>query len=341
MPANDRMHSVWSRRSLLLALAAGSVTALSGCRVQLEEGAPHIPLVPTRVPMKDEKALLTVLGRTRSLGSLATAVGGASTSMAGRLSAVHATQVDVIERLLRDGGVPESLVGSSATSTRTAPAPAAAPTSTPPTTSPTSTPPISASPTPPSSAPAAVLSAAERDSVSDVSPADLSPAHVALIGSMFAQRIASVTLLGFTAAPVTPSGLSGAKAVPLLEAARAAVYGFEIVAAQIDSTGRALAMSSLASLRALASELQTLTGSSGPPPPLGYELPFPVTDRDSARRLALHLLEALLTRQAAALRPATGDATALATLVQWLGTTQVIAFRWGAPLTAFPGLSNA
>ena len=126
----------------------------------------------------------------------------------------------------------------------------------------------------------------------------------------------------------------------MLAATRASVYGFEIVAAQIGPTGRALAMSTLASLETRASELQTVVGSSGAPRPLGYELPFPVTGTASARRLALHLLAALLTSQAAALGPATGDPRALATLVQWLGATEAAASRWGAPLAAFPGLTN-
>jgi len=129
--------------------------------------------------------------------------------------------------------------------------------------------------------------------------------------------------------------------VALLEAARAAVYGFEIVATHIDSTGHALAMSALVSLRTRASELETLVGSSSPPPPLGYELPFPLTDSNSARRLALHLLETLLPREAAALEPAAGDPKALATLVYWIGETEFMASQWRAPLAAFPGLANA
>lgn len=333
MLANDRMPCVWSRRSLLVVLAAGSVAVLSGCRVQLEEGAPHIPLVPTRVPMKDEKALLALLRRTTTLGSLARAVGGAPMSVAGQLIAIHSTQVEVIARLMRDGGVPETTIGAN----RTAPA-TAAPTATAPRTTASHT---TASPTRQPLAPLAMLSAAERDSVSEVSLGDLSNAHVALIGSMMAQRIAAVTLLGGTAAPVVPAGLIRPEAVRLLEAARAAVYGFEIVAAQIDRTGRALAASTLASLRTRASELHAMVGSTGTPAPLGYELPFPVNDGASARRLALHLLQALLTRQASALGPATGEATSLATLVQWLGATDAIASRWGSPLTAFPGLTNA
>jgi len=126
----------------------------------------------------------------------------------------------------------------------------------------------------------------------------------------------------------------------LLEAARGAVYGFEVVTTHIGSTGRAPAMRTLLALRTRASELETLVGSSAPPPPLGYELPFPVSDKDSSRRLALHLLEALLTRMAAALEPAAGSVRALDTLVRWMGETESMASRWGAPLAAFPGLTS-
>jgi len=321
MSANDRMPSLWSRRRLLVALAAGSVTALSGCRVQLEEGAPRIPLVPTRVPMKDEKTLLAVLDRTRSLVSLAKAVAGGPMPLAGQLSTVHATQIAVITRLLRDGGVPLSLVEASAT-----PQPSPA----------TSSPAVSS----PAELSNAELSNAEIGSAKDVSLADLSIAHVALIGSLLAQRTAAVTLLGGAVAPVGPSDLDGADGLALLEAVRGAVYGFEVVTTHIGSTGRAPAMRTLLALRTRASELETLVGSSAPPPPLGYELPFPVSDKDSSRRLALHLLEALLTRMAAALEPAAGSVRALDTLVRWMGETESMASRWGAPLAAFPGLTS-
>jgi hypothetical protein len=271
--------------------------------------------------MKDEKTLLAVLGRARSLASLSDAVAKGSTPVAGRLSTVHVTQVAVIERLLRKGGVPETLFGLSSTGVFSRPAPS---------------PPVLSPPV----LPLAMLSAAEGESVREVSMADLSPAHAALIGSLLAQRIAAVTMLGGTFAPVAPSGLGGAVGVTLLESLRAAVYGFEIVATQIESAGQTLAMSTLASLRTRTAELKTLVGSAAPPSPLGYELPFPVTDKDNARRLALHLLDALLTREAAALEAAAGDPNALATLVDWLGETESISSRWGAPPAAFPGLRS-
>jgi len=327
MPAKSRMPTSWSRRSLLVALAAGSVTALSGCRVQREEGDPRVPLAPTRVPLKDEKALLAVLGRTVSLTSLTKAVGGAPNSVTRRLGAVHAIQVEVIASLLRDGGVPESLIDASRSANPTTPAASASASA-------------STSPTRLSPTRAAALSAAEHSSMSDVVPDSLSRAHIALIGSLLAQRTAAVALFGGRAAHAVPSGLKGAEAVRLLAAARASVYGFEIVAAQVDNSGRALAMSTLASLETRTSELQTVVGSTGAPRPLGYELPFPVTNTRSARRLALHLLAPLLASQAAALGPATGDRDALAGIVQWLGSTEAAACRWGAPLAAFPGLTN-
>jgi len=327
MPAKSRMPTSWSRRSLLVALAAGSVTALSGCRVQREEGDPRVALTPTRVSMKDEKALLAVLVRTVSLTSLTKAVGGAPNSVTRRLGAVHAIQVEVIASLLRDGGVPESLIDASRSANPTTPAASASASA-------------STSPTRLSPTRAAALSAAEHSSMSDVVPDSLSRAHIALIGSLLAQRTAAVALIGGRAAHAVPSGLKGAEAVRLLAAARASVYGFEIVAAQIDNSGRALAVSTLASLETRTSELQTVVGSTGAPRPLGYELPFPVTNTRSARRLALHLLAALLASQAAALGPATGDRDALAGIVQWLGSTEAAACRWGAPLAAFPGLTN-
>ena len=176
--------------------------------------------------------------------------------------------------------------------------------------------------------------------MSEISPADLSKAHVALIGALLAQRAAAVSLLGGAAVRIVPSGLKGAEAVRLLATTRASVYGFQVIAAQIDSTGRALAMSTLASLEGRASQLQAAVGPTGAPRPLGYKLPFPVTDAGSARRLALRLLASQLTSQAAALDPATGDPAALATIVQWLGETEAVASRWGAPLSAFPGLTT-
>ncbi|MEP7034548.1 MAG: DUF4439 domain-containing protein [Actinomycetota bacterium] len=316
MSANDGMPHPWSRRAVLIALAAGSVTAVSGCRVQLEGGKPSIPAVAVRRRIKDESALLTVLEETRSLESLANAVSDGPASIAGQLALVHHTQAAVIESSLRQGGVAQALLGSSATSVlfpRTLHPPVL---------------------------PLGVLSAAESGSLGDVALADLSTARVALIGSLLAQRVAAVTLLGGTVVRVPSSGPNGGAGVPLLEATRAAVYGFEVVAAQMDSRGMALAVSTLAAVRSEASELESLVGPSAPPPPLGYRLPFSVLDANSARRLAMHLIKTLLSAQAAALEPAVGDSDTLCAVVRRLAESESISSRWGVAPAAFPGLTS-
>src|SRR5665647_545748 len=78
MPANDRMPCLWSRRSLLAALTVGSMAALTGCRVRLEDDAPRTTNPPTRQPMPDERALLTARWDAVRLRDLAAGLGGAS-----------------------------------------------------------------------------------------------------------------------------------------------------------------------------------------------------------------------------------------------------------------------
>ncbi|NYF97116.1 hypothetical protein [Janibacter cremeus] len=56
------MPSPPSRRRVLAGALAAGVTTLSGCGVRLEDGAPHIPFVPTREPVPGESALLAMLG---------------------------------------------------------------------------------------------------------------------------------------------------------------------------------------------------------------------------------------------------------------------------------------
>src|SRR5665647_3549498 len=106
MPANDRMPCLWSRRSLLVALTVGSMTALSGCRVRLEGDAPRTPTPPARQPMRDEQALLTARRDAVRLRDLAAGLGGAATPTTELLATVHGLQADVFESVLRSGGVP-------------------------------------------------------------------------------------------------------------------------------------------------------------------------------------------------------------------------------------------
>ena len=339
MPANDRMPCVWSRRSVLVALAVGSVAALSGCSVRLEDDAPRIPGLPTRKRMPDEQALLLARRDALRLKEIAERLGSVSTPLTERLATLHQLQADVFESLLRSGGVPPAeLAGQGAvTSTPSTPA-GATPTTT--TGGATSAP----APVPVPVGRLTGLVAAESERLAAHRLADLaaiSRERVALFASMTAQRAAAVRLLGGRLPSArTVAGPTGDVAAGQLTAFRSAVYGFEVVAAQTDARHRKAAARTLAMLRVNASSLEALAGSAATPVPLGYALPFPVTTPTAALRLASHLMTVLRESVASRLPAVTGDAAALTGTVHLLADVAVEAVAWRVPLTAFPGLSN-
>src|SRR5665647_2690590 len=335
MPANDRMPCLWSRRSLLVALTVGSMTALSGCRVRLEGDAPRTPNPPTRQPMPDEEALLMARQDAVRLRDLAAGLGGSSTPMTELLATVHGRQADVFESVLRSGGVPAAEIAAAptptATTTTTAPAAATA---------------AGGAATPPTQASSGVseLVTAEGEALSGQALSDLagiSTERIALFGSMTAQRAAAVRLLGGrlpAAGPLTAP--TGELAAALLEALRSAVYGFEVVVTQTDVSHRRAAGQTLGALRRRAAELQLLAGPAAPPIPLGYVLPFPVSTPAAAWSLATHLMTALRASIASQLPAVSGDAEGLTGTVQLLTDVCIHAVTWRVPLTAFPGLSD-
>ncbi|NMM25572.1 MAG: hypothetical protein HHJ11_19215, partial [Phycicoccus sp.] len=206
MPANDRMPCLWSRRSLLVALTVGSMTALSGCSVRLTDDVPRTPTPPPRQPMPDEQALLTARRDAVRLRDLAASIGGAATATTELLTTkllatVHGLQAEVFESALRSGGVPPVEIAGTPTTT------------------------------PPTQAAAGIgeLIAAEGEALSAQALsvlARISVERVALFGSMTAQRAAAVRLLGGrlpVAGPLTAP--TGELAAALLEAIPSAVYG--------------------------------------------------------------------------------------------------------------------
>jgi Domain of unknown function (DUF4439) len=355
MPANDRMPCVWSRRSLLVALTVGSVTALTGCRVRLEDDAPRI--LPTRQPIADEQALLLARRDALRLRDLAAGLGPSSNALTELLATVHGLQAQVFESVLRLGGGPPAVITAGPTAvTPTATATATATATTGSTTAAGGAP---SAPAPPSGI--SELVAAEAEGVAAGALSDLagiSRDRVALLATMAAQRAAAVRLLGGrlptadTAAGSTGGGNpprpiggtligpTGEVAAAQLEAIRSAVYGFEVVVAQTDPSHRTAAVKTLGALRANTSQLQQLAGSAAKPITLGYALPFPVATPSSALRLATHVMTALRTAIASQLPAVTGDAAGLAGTVQVLTDVCVDAVTWRVPLTAFPGLTN-
>jgi hypothetical protein len=326
------------RRTLLTAgLGTLSALALASCGIRLEDDAPRLPLLPARTPIDGETFLLGLVRSSAELAGDARALGGARTSLVARLAGLHARQATVLGAELRRLGVPQNLVDQaarpSATSSSTgspSPTSSASPTSGP-TTQPVRTP--------------ADLAAAELADIGTssqpVGPSLTQAAAAArpLAGALLAQRVAAAALLGAPPQADEPTWQSPGLASSFLDSTRAAVYGMQVVAAQ-SPTGaqRALARTTLAALQARQQTQEVLAGTSAGPTPLGYPLPFPVTTPVAAARLAVQVLTELRAANARDMASAAGDPKPLASAVRWLGETEVLASRWGVPLSAFPGL---
>jgi ferritin-like protein len=129
-----------------------------------------------------------------------------------------------------------------------------------------------------------------------------------------------------------------------LAAEEAAIYAYGIIGVHLSGTTQTLARSAEADHRArrdeLVSRLDELKASPAPAP-AGYDLPFPVTGKETALKLAIHVEDGVAQAWRATLAVTTGTdrATALAALTG----AAVQAVRWRkaagvAPLTmAFPG----
>ena len=324
--------------------AAGA--ALSGCGIRLEDDAPRVPLVPTREPVPGEAFLLQLWLGSQDLATQASALGGPGTALPARLAVLHRAQAEVLRTLLRTEGVPDSAAedarkrhtaapSSTSSSTSTASSTAASPTSA---VAPGGSATGSSTTTAPSRSTLAAAEAAALSPESFAALGALDPKAVVTPAAALAQRAAAATLLGKV--PVWPAQeeVSADLAAAALEATRAAVYGFEVVAAQSTGAQRTQARATLATLKARVARLEQPAGDKAPPASLGYPLPFPVTTPGAAKRLALHVLEGLRASHAAATGRAARDATGLAATVQWLAEAEGLCHRWGMALQPFPGL---
>ena len=88
--------------------------------------------------------------------------------------------------------------------------------------------------------------------------------------------------LGATLTWPAADPLPPAAAEALLADTRAAVYAMQVVAAQTGGDQRSRALTTRTQLDAREAQLLALAGASATPAPLGYALPFPVTDADAA-----------------------------------------------------------
>jgi hypothetical protein len=348
MPQDDPgMPSCPSRRGVLtLGFGAVAAMTLAACGIRLEDDAPRIPLIPTRQPIPGESFLLSLWQHSDDLAARATSLGGLATGLPARLAALHRRQVTVLESELLRLGVPRKVLDTAAatpsvTTTGTASAPAAG-TATTGATAPSGSPTGSATAAPSVKGPKGLAA----DEASDLGPtavaslATVPSAAIPLVGSVLAQRAAAATMLGAPATWPEPSWSAPSLAASYLDSTRAAVYAFEVVAAQSPAGAQhTLALATLAALESRSQDQESLAGSSAGPPDLGYPLPFPVTTGAAAHKLAAQVLTELRASIARDLGSTGGDLGPLGALVQWLADTEVLASQWGVKLSAFPGLT--
>ncbi len=339
-----------SRRGVLTwGFGAVAAMSLAACGIRLEDDAPRIPLIPTRQPIPGESFLLALWRHSDDLAERATSLGGPANGVPARVAALHRRQVTVLESELLRLGVPRKVLdaaaaGPSATGTATG-------TATGPTGTGTAT---GGSATPSEGSTGAATSAPSvngpkglaADEASDLGPtavaslATVPSSAIPLVGSVLAQRAAAATLLGAPATWPEPSWSAPSLAATYLDSTRAAVYAFEVVAAQSPTGAQhTLALATLAALESRAQDQESLAGASAGPPDLGYPLPFPVTTAGSARKLAAQVLTELRASVARDMGSTGGDVGPLGALVQWLADTEVLASQWGVKLSAFPGLT--
>jgi Domain of unknown function (DUF4439) len=139
--------------------------------------------------------------------------------------------------------------------------------------------------------------------------------------------------------PAQPSRDELAALQALLQSELAAVYGYGVVGGQVDRSRRAHAAERLQwhvlNRDALAAQL-SLAGAPALPGPAAYALPFQVDSDTTAQALGAHL-ELGVAAAYADLVTAAGAARRV-TAAQALAACAVAAQRWGAVITAFPGL---
>lgn len=326
------------RRRLVLGAAVGVALAGAGCGIRLEEGAPAVPLVPTRDPIAGEAAVVALLRGTEALVDDAAHTPPGDSPLVAALPWVHRRQAAVLRGVLEDAGVPPSVINGPRPDTSSE------------TPSPSGTP----SPTPAPLTPT-LLGTREAEAITSL-PALLEapPAMRPLLVALLAQRASTATVLAGT----PPSGLARTPtddtpnepwpdpraAATLLDASRAAAYGFEVVAAQSRDAARSAAWTALTTIRGIAGEQERRAGTAARPPAVGYPLPFPVRSAADATRLATHVSTGLLESYAAQLPTVTANASARTTtsvtdLLRWLAAVQVDALAWKVSMAPFPGLS--
>ncbi|MGL4744322.1 MAG: hypothetical protein ACRCXL_08035 [Dermatophilaceae bacterium] len=340
----DRVRADPTRRHVLAGITSAAAVALSGCGIQLEDGAPTLPLVPTRTPVPGEDALLALHDDCRRLMDLAARLPG---TVGSALAQVHDRQRAVLRAALLGDGVPTRLVDAAVSPPSVTPpdrasagepgaSSSSAPTGTPSPSAPGGSP---SSERPPGPTTTTTLADAEAKAANTAARfPTVAPTLRATVAALHAQRFAAAVILN-GAAPAVTGGSAGGPAVDdLAGRTTAAIYLVEVAIARSAGTQRAQAMTTLTRLRSLAAGHRAL--GADPEPVVGVALPFPVRGAADAARLIRTTLITLRDdhgRWLADLVTASG-AAGLTLATTWLGTVEADCYRWGAALEPFPGL---
>jgi hypothetical protein len=309
-----------TRRSALRACGLGAlVLGLSACGIRLESDAPRIPLVPRRTPRPGEAGLRSLLDNGERIVAACESWTGSDAAPAAALAGLVRAQDTTLAALLDSAGAPTP----SATGTMTATAGSGSATTT------------------------GRAAAGAAAALGDLAPigADLRPT----VASILASRVAWATSLGQPDS-LAPEGLTAstrratasptpapAAAVPWLEATWAARYAFQVVTARSAGDQRLRGRRTLELLARTETAQVAALGTTAPPEPIGFDLPFAVTDAASARKLAVHAGEGLRTAYGAQLDAPVG-ADPLLTAARWLSVAERIVIEWGGKAEPFPGL---
>ncbi len=295
------------------AAAVGAAALLGGCRLRLEDDAPPVPFIP-RKSIDDEALLLEGYRQAQALAAMAAAIPGSA--LARTLAAHHDRQAAVLRTILSNGGVPASVIEPT------------------PTGSPTSSTAGSSAPT------IAALAAAEAKALAPDALDQLSQAVAQrpLLTAVTAHRASAAALLG--AAPSWPSSpaLPSEAAPAALEPTQEAVYATEVAAARVPAADRAPFLELLGILQRRADRLRSAAPAEADGGALAYQLPFPVTSVDDARRLVRSVLDGLVTHGLDPLASLPVGSPAVTEVARLQAEAAVLRQQWGGALTPFPGL---
>lgn len=311
-----------TRRAVLTALAAVAGASLSGCGLRRERSGPALPFVPVR---EVDPRAAAVYAEWRRVGVAADAArrvaetpGSSLAAVAATLADLHLRQRDALAARLTDLGEDtaerdrlDATLGDASAELDAL-----------------------------GSSPALPVAEAQGLSADQLGALDRIPDDEApLLLSLRVQRAVALPLVGATPpAWTTPTVASQGEAARLVGVFRSAEYGLGVATARATTQARPRLAVPLAWLTAARLVLQQQTGDLGSGPPLGYALPFPVTDDASAVRLAQVVLTNVTDDTMAGIATAYGNPAARFGALSLAAVAEGHARDLGASLRPFPGL---